>query len=100
MNPADDQQTEMDFVAKSPRDGLEQWRSQRREMLKKVGLELGLPLNREVEVWLRGGVRLRGQLTLREEILFVETPRDLNLELVVDGVAFRWTEIESCVRTD
>lgn len=69
-------------------------------MLKRVGLELGLPLNHEVEVWLRGGVRLRGQLTLREEILFVETPRDLNLELVVDGVTFRWTEIESCVRTD
>ncbi len=91
---------EMDFVAQSPRDGLEQWRCQRREMVKKLGLELGLPLNREVEVWLRGGVRLRGLLTLREEVLFVETPRDLNLELAVDGVTFRWTEIESCVRTD
>ena len=65
-----------------------------------VGLELGVPLNRQVEVWLQGGVRLRGQLTLRDEILFVEAPRDLNLELVVDGVPFRWTEIESCVRMD
>lgn len=91
---------EMDFVTKSLRDGLEQWRGERRAMLKKLGLELGLPLNREVEVWLRGGVRLRGQLTLREEVLFIETPRDLNLELVVDGVNFRWSEIESCVRTD
>ena len=100
MNPADDQQIEMDFVAQSPRDGLERWRNQRREMVRKVGLELGLPLNHTVEVWLRGGIRLRGQLTLREEMLYVETPRDLNLELVVDGVTFRWTEIESCVRTD
>ena len=90
----------MDFVAQSPRDGLERWRNQRREMVRKVGLELGLPLNHTVEVWLRGGIRLRGQLTLREEMLYVETPQDLNLELVVDGVTFRWTEIESCVRTD
>ena len=100
MKPAVDQQPEMDFGASLPRDGLEQWREQRRAMTKRLGQELGLPLDREVEVWLTGGVRLRGRLRLREEMLFIETPRELNIELVVDGVAFKWTEIESCVRTD
>ncbi len=90
----------MDFGDGVPRDGLAQWREQRRAMAKRIGQELGLPLDREVEVWLTGGVRLRGRLRLREELLFVEAPRDLNIELVVDGVTFRWTEIESCVRTD
>ena len=105
MNPTDNPQPELDFGTldngtRPPRDGLAWWREQRRAMVKKVGWELGLPLDRQVEVWLRGGVRLRGQLKLREEVLFVAAPRDLNLELVVDGVTFRWTEIESCVRTD
>jgi len=57
-------------------------------------------LDRDVEVWLLGGVRLRGKLRLREELWFVEAPRGLNIELVEDGVTFRWTEIGSCVRMD
>lgn len=90
----------MDLFGNSSQDGLAAWREARRVTAKRIGRELGVPLDRDVEVWLRGGVRLRGRLTLREEMLFVESPRDLNLELVVDGVAFRWTEIESCVRLD
>ena len=100
MQPRSEQQTELHFGSAMPPDGLEQWREQRRAMTKRIGQELGLPLDREVEVWLHGGVRLRGRLRLREEVLFVEAPRELNLELIVDGVTFRWTEIESCVRTD
>ncbi len=58
-----------------------------------------LPLGHSVEVWLRGGIRLRGTLRLREEILFV--PNDQHgLQLTVDGVKFNDGEMESWVRRD
>jgi hypothetical protein len=52
------------------------------------------------EVWLRGGVRLRGTLRLDHEILFIEETRILDLPLAVDGVAFTCSEMESCLRLD
>ena len=57
-------------------------------------------MGREVEVWLRNGIRLRGILRLREDLLFLEAPTEVHLDLVVDGVVFRQGEIESCVRVD
>ena len=71
MQSRGEQQPELQFDGFAPADGLEAWREQRRAMAKRVGQELGLPLDREVEVWLVGGVRLRGCLKLREEVLFV-----------------------------
>ena len=62
--------------------------------------KMGLPLGRQVEVWLSGGVRLRGKLKLQEERLFIEESRDFNLVLDVDGTPFTAGEMESCVRLD
>ena len=61
---------------------------------------INLPLGHEVEVWLRGGIRLRGKLRLEEELLFVEEDRVRCLELMVDRVPFTYRELESCVRLD
>jgi len=62
--------------------------------------QLNLPLGHQVEVWLLGGVRLRGLLRLREEQLLVEEERVRHLDLMVDRVPFTYREIESCVRLD
>src|ERR1017187_8772622 len=61
---------------------------------------LTLPVGREAEVWLRGGIRLRGKLRLRNDLLFVEESQVRNLALTLDGVPFIYAEIESCVALD
>lgn len=96
------QQDEFHFDTPSPRpsDGLAAWRAARREAAHALALRLGLPLNHQVEVWLRGEIRLRGSLRLREEVLFPEHEATAALPLVVDGVSFSANEIESCVRLD
>jgi hypothetical protein len=62
--------------------------------------KLNLPLGHSVEVWLRGGIRLRGKLRLRTEVLFIEEDRLRGLALELDGVTFTYAEIESCVRLE
>ena len=89
-----------DGAPKRSSDGYDAWRRQRHVSLSCLGRQTGLPLNHRVEVQLRDGVRLRGRLQLQEETLFVQ-PTDVGpLALRVDGVAFKATEIESCVRID
>lgn len=61
---------------------------------------MNLPLGHQVEVWLCGGIRLRGKLRLQEEMLFIEEERVRHIELVVDGVMFTYRDMESCVRLD
>jgi hypothetical protein len=61
---------------------------------------MGVPLGHEVEVWLTGGIRLRGRLRLQEELLFIEEDSVRHLGLMVDHVAFTYREMESCVRLD
>ena len=68
--------------------------------VQELARRLGLPLDHQVEVWLCGGIRLRGKLRLQEEILFIEEERVRHLGLVVDHVAFTFREMESCVRMD
>ena len=81
-------------------DGLVHWQQQRARALKRLARQSGLPLGHPVEVWLRGNVRLRGELKLREEKLFLIDDPEPKLELVVEGVPFSAADIESCVRTD
>ncbi len=81
-------------------DGYSAWRRQRDASLNELGKRLGLPLNHQVEVVLRDGVRLRGRLLLREATLFVQPTEAGPLALRVDGVGFMASEIESCVRTE
>ena len=92
-------QPEFDFEGLPGRsiDGVEFWRKEREKELLAMARKHGLPIGQKVEVWLRGGVRLRGSLRLVEERLFqAEGKKDLIL--TVDGTAFAVEEMESCVR--
>jgi hypothetical protein len=100
MNDQPGGQLEMRFGEDPEERGYNQWQKQRRRTLEKLTRQMGLPLNHAAEVWLKGGVRLRGVLKLKEEQLFVDEKRDMKLELTVDGVSFTAAEIESWVRMD
>lgn len=98
MNDLPREQIELRFGADPEERGYNRWQKQRRQALEKLTRQMRLPLNHPVEVWLKGGIRLRGVLKLKEEQLFVEEKRDMSLELTVDGVSFVAAEIESWVR--
>ena len=68
--------------------------------VEELARRIHLPLGHQVEVWLYGGIRLRGKLRLREEILSIEEDSVRHLELAVDKVSFTYREMESCVRMD
>lgn len=95
-----EQQTEIDWSPTGQGGGFESWREQRQRAVQVLGKKLGLPLGHQVELWLRGGIRLRGRLRLREERLFLEDPPDPELEFEVDRVPFKAAEVESFVRLD
>ena len=80
--------------------GYTQWLTGRRLAAAELARRMGLPLGRQAEVWLCGGIRLRGKLRLQEELLFIEEERVRHLELLVEGVPFTYREMESCVRLD
>jgi len=100
-------QPELDFGYSSPgiartapepaRDPLAEWRAQRRHELAELSRKLGLPVGRPVEIWLAGGVRLRGPLAIREASLTCAGLSAENAEFEVDGVPFRVRDLESCV---
>jgi hypothetical protein len=93
-------QGEFNFRGEDSGDGYSQWVVARRVAVDVVAAKLRLPLGRLVELWLRGGVRLRGKLRLQNEILFVEEDRLNDLALVLDEITFKSSEIESWVRLD
>lgn len=93
-------QSEIKFDAKSGKDGFAEWVIARHQAAEEVANKLGLPLGHPVEVWLRGGIRLSGKLQLAHELLLVEEHKVRQLPLVVDGVTFTYSEMESCVRAD
>jgi hypothetical protein len=93
-------QSEFNFGADGPEHGYAQWLTGRRLAAAELARRMNLPLGHEVEVWLYGGIRLRGMLRLREEMLFIEEERVRHLELLVDHVGFTYREMESCVRLD
>jgi hypothetical protein len=93
-------QGEFTFEAGLEQDGYARWQAARKESAIAQARRLNLHLGHQVEVWLRGGVRLRGLLRLREEQLLVEEDRIRHLELMVDRVPFTYREIDSCVRLD
>lgn len=93
-------QLEFDFSTETAADGAAAWQACRRIALIKLAHRLALPLNHPVEVWFRDGVRLRGRMGLHESPLFVENVPTQDLELVIEGVRFRASDIESFVRLD
>jgi hypothetical protein len=100
MNTSGQQQTEFDFQTGFGNQGFIHWQEQRRQVMERLTTRMGLPLGHLVEVWLEGGVRLRGMLRLQEEKLFVEDARDFSLVLTVDKTPFTAGEIQSCIRLD
>jgi len=98
--PLDPQQPEFNFSANVPAVGYARWRANREALIRDLASRMRLPLGHDVEVWLIGGVRLRGRLMLQEEALIVEEGHEKLLKLQVDRVPFTYGEIESCVRTD
>jgi hypothetical protein len=81
-------------------EGYTRWVAGRKMAAEELARRLNLPLQHQVEVWLTGGIRLRGKLQLQEEMLFIEEDRVRHLGLRVDNVPFAMREMESCVRLD
>jgi hypothetical protein len=81
-------------------DGHTRWLIGRRMLATDLARRMHLPVGHQVEVWLNGGVRLRGKLALREEMLFIDEERVRHLELMIDRTPFTYREMESCIRTD
>jgi hypothetical protein len=93
-------QSELPFDAPVAQSGYDHWLEERRAAKRELAQRLGLPLGRQVEIWLRDEVRLRGRLDLAEERLFVPEGDDRHLLLAVGRATFTAGEIESCVRKD
>ncbi|HEY5910756.1 MAG TPA: hypothetical protein VJA21_09160 [Verrucomicrobiae bacterium] len=93
-------QGELDFESAGRGDGHTKWLTGRRMAAEELAHRMNLPLGHQVEVWLYGGVRLRGRLRLQEEVLFVEEEQVRHMQLRVDRVGFSYREMESCVRLD
>ena len=100
MSGSSPEQGELSWYASPDRNGYTRWQQERRDTMTQLARKLGLPLGHPVEVWLRGDIRLRGTLRLREELLFVPDGRASQLQLTVDGVHFTADEMASCVRSD
>ena len=93
-------QSEFNFDNSSGEDGRSRWLAGRRMMAEELARRIHLPLGHQVEIWLYGGIRLRGKLRLKEEMLFIEEERVRHLELMVDRVPFTYRDMESCIRLD
>lgn len=93
-------QDEFNFDTGTAGEGHSRWLAGRKLAAVELARGLNLPLDHEVEVWLIGGIRLRGKLRLSEEMLFMEEDHLRHLELQVDHVPFKMREMESCVRLD
>jgi hypothetical protein len=93
--------TQGEFNFGSPAtDGYTRWLAGRRLAAGELARRMSLPLGHQVEVWLRGGVRLRGLLRLKEDLLFIDEEQVRHLEMTVDHVPFTYREMDSCVRLD
>ena len=93
-------QGEFDFERTGSNEGYTKWLTARRITLHELARRMNLPLGHQVEVWLCGGVRLRGQLRLQDEVLFIEEDRMRHLPMLVDRVPFTYRDMESCVKLD
>ena len=93
-------QGKLGFADHGQGDGYVKWVALRQMAVETAAQKLHLPLGHPSEVWLRGGIRLRGTLRLSREVLFIEETRLRDLSLMLDGVTFTYSEIESCLRLD
>lgn len=73
------------------------WRREQEAQLLEMAKRIGLPIGHAVEVWLRGGVRLKGKLVFAEESLVRNEVRT-GLRLRIDSTIFSGDELESCIK--
>jgi hypothetical protein len=92
-------QSEFKFQTSNSSPGYESWREERRRQRAELAESFGLPIGKPVEVWLRGGIRLRGELHLREDLLVHAVCSLENTQFEVNGVTFHYNEMESCLRS-
>ena len=92
-------QHQFDFEGRSS-GGLEKWHLEQQQQREELARSMGLPLGHSVEVWLKGGVRLRGRLRLAEALLLSASATHTNTRFAVGSVTFAYDEVESCTRTD
>jgi hypothetical protein len=95
-----EQQAQFDFDTPDAGAGYARWLAGRQLATRELALRLNLPLGREVEVWLTGGIRLRGKLQLQSEMLLIEEEKVRHLPLRIGSSDFTPREIESCARLD
>ncbi len=93
-------QGELNFEGGKAGEGYSRWLTGRQVVASELARRMDLPLGHHVEVWLCGGIRLRGMLRLPEEVLFIEEEKVRHMELKVDKVTCAYREMESCVRLD
>lgn len=93
-------QSEFNFTGSRSEAGYSKWLFSRQVAARDIARRMNLPLGHQVEIWLFGGVRLRGELRLAEETLFIDEERVRHLDLMVDHLRFSYREMESCVRLD
>jgi len=89
-----------EFLFGAGADGYAQWVAMRQVTTAAAAARLNLPLGRLCEVWLPGGIRLRGHLRLTNEILFIDETNLRDLPLAIGRTVFKFKEIESCLRLD
>jgi hypothetical protein len=95
-----EQQGQLGFAEGDSGEGYAKWIATRQMAAETAAEKLNLPIGHQAEIWLRGGIRLRGMLRLDAQLLFIEEDRVKTLPLVLDGVTFTYSEVESCVRLD
>ena len=68
-------QGELNFGDDANERGYAQWLAGRKVAAVELARRINLPLGHQVEIWLSGGIRLRGKLRLQEEMPFIECVR-------------------------
>jgi hypothetical protein len=92
-------QMALDFSGTSggtPGEGVEAWRTERRNALEMLARKQGLPLGRQVRIDFWNGPSLEGLLVLDEEKLFVDPLREARLHLRIGSADFHANEIAAC----
>jgi hypothetical protein len=80
--------------------GLTRWHRELAEAAREVTDKLGLPVGRLVEVRLKDGVIVKGNLRVGEVVQSLKIFDRNKVALQIGGLVFFYAEMESCVRLD
>jgi len=80
--------------------GITRWHRELAENAHEVADKLGLPVGRLVEVRLKDGVIVKGNLRVGEVVQSLKIFDRNKVALQIGGLVFFYAEMESCVRLD